>query len=63
MSPARELVSGGRNPDSISATDGRREAARPAGRRSPPLCGGDINRFLEPEQSGGSAGPGSRLDV
>src|SRR5574339_446853 len=35
MSPARELVSGGRNSDSISATDGRREAARPAGRRSP----------------------------
>jgi hypothetical protein len=63
MSPARELVSGGRNPDSISATDGRRESSQARGPAEPPLCGGDITRFWEPEQSGGAAGPGSRLDV
>jgi hypothetical protein len=59
MSPARERVSGGRNANPISATDGRREAAA-RGPAEPPLCGGDITRFLEPEQS---ARPGSRLDV
>ena len=43
--------------------DGETRSNQARGPAEPPLCGGDINRFWEPEQSGGSAGPGSRLDA
>jgi hypothetical protein len=48
----------------LDLSDGRETRSSQArGPAEPPLCGGDINRFWEPEQSGGFAGLGSRLDV